>query len=118
VRAADRQVQEPVGIEQGPARFPEFREHGADRDFGGARAVGVAAHAVDDREEHRAVVDGDGDAILVLFAIAEKAQVRVLDLQGTLRHACSHVNSCWIYNTRAHSALSGACGGRRPGTRP
>ena len=66
--------------------------------------VGVAAHAVHDGQEYCVIVDGDGDAILVFLAIPEKAQVRVLDLQGTLRHACSHVNFGGIYNTSAHSA--------------
>ena len=35
-----------------------------------------------------AVADGDGDPVLVFLAIAEEAQIRVLDLQVTLRHAC------------------------------
>jgi hypothetical protein len=61
----------------------------------------MAAHAVHDGEKHRVVADRDRHTVLVFFAMPEEAQVRVLDLQGSLRHACSHVNSGAIYNTRA-----------------
>ena len=104
VCAADREVQEAFRVEQRPAGLPELCDHGADGDLGGAGAIGVATHAVYDREERRVVIERDGDPVLVFFAIAEEAQIRVLDLQGTLRHACSHVNFCRIYNTRARSA--------------
>ena len=67
-------------------------------DFGGARAIGVAAHAVDDREHHGAVGVRDGDTILVFFAMPDEAQVRVLDLQGSLRHARCHVELSAIYS--------------------
>jgi hypothetical protein len=87
VCTADREVQEPFGVEERPARFPELADHGAYRDLRRARAVGVAAHAVHDSEERRSIADRDGDPILVFFAIPEEAQIRVLDLQVSLRHA-------------------------------
>jgi hypothetical protein len=59
----------------------------------------MTTHAVDDSEERSPFADGDGDTILVLFAIPEKAQIRVLDLQGSLRHAGSHVKSSSAYIT-------------------
>ena len=85
VCAPDREVQEAVRIEQRAARLPEFAEQCADRDFGRARTVGVTAHAVDHGEKHGPVRVGDGDTILVFFAMPDQAQVRMLDLQGTLR---------------------------------
>ena len=85
VGAPDGEVQETVRIEQRTTGFPEFAQHRANRDFRRARAVGVPAHAVDHREQHRAVRVRDGDAILVFFAMPDEAQVRMLDLQGTLR---------------------------------
>jgi hypothetical protein len=47
----------------------------------------MTAHAVHDGEERRSIADGDGDPVLVFFAIPEEAQIRVLDLQVSLRHA-------------------------------
>jgi hypothetical protein len=47
----------------------------------------MAAHAVNDREQHRAFGVGDGDPVLVLVAMADEAEVGVLDLQASLRHA-------------------------------
>jgi hypothetical protein len=82
VRAADRQVQESVRVEQRSAGVPEFLDHRTNRDFRGARPVGVAAHAVDDDEKCGSVAHGDCHAILVFLAITKNAHVRVLDLQG------------------------------------
>ena len=101
VGAADGEMQESVRIEQRPAHVPELVEHRAHGHFGCACTIGVAAHAIHDREHHGAVGVRNGNSILVLFAMPDEAQVRVLDLQGSLRHACSHVNSGAIYNTRA-----------------
>ena len=84
----DRQVQESLGVEERTTRLPELADHGAYRHVGRPGAVGMAAHAVHDDEECRPVADGDGDSILVFFAIPEEAQIRVLDMQVSLRHAC------------------------------
>ena len=78
---------------QGPA-WRRLINHGPDMNQDSSRIHGIS----------RAVIERDGDPVLIFFAIAEKAQIRVLDLQGTLRHACSHVDFCSIYNTRARSA--------------
>ncbi len=104
VRAAHGEVQKSVGIEQRAARPAEFGQHRADGRLRGTRALGVPAHAVHHGDERRVVVGGDHHPVLVFFAIPEEAQLRVLDLQGTLRHACSHVNSIAFYSTRAGAA--------------
>jgi hypothetical protein len=80
-------MQETVRVEQRPADFPELVQHHANGHFCGARAIRMTAHAVDDRQHHGAVGVRNGDAILVFFAMPDEAQVRVLDLQGSLRHA-------------------------------
>jgi hypothetical protein len=47
----------------------------------------MTAHAIDDGEKRRAVSVRYGDSILVFFTIPEQAQIRVLEVQGRLRHA-------------------------------
>ena len=89
MRPAERHVQEAQRIEQRLRGMPERFEHGFLGDFGRAGAIGVPAHAVDDREQDCPVRVGDGDSILVFFAVADQAQVRMLDLQGTLRRPSS-----------------------------
>ena len=86
VGASNRQVQEPLRVEQGPAGFPEFVQHAADRHFGRLRTVGMTAHPVDNRKKNRPVAQCYGDAILVFVTIPQQAQVGVLDVQGSLRH--------------------------------
>ena len=58
-----------------------------------------AAWAAHDDEQRRPVADGDRDSILVFFAMPDEAQVCVLDLQGSLRHARCHVELTVIYST-------------------
>jgi len=48
----------------------------------------MPAHAVHDGKERGAVAYRDRDAVLVFFAIPEEAQIRVLDVQVSLQHAC------------------------------
>ena len=88
VRAADRKMQETFGIEYRAARVPEVADHRAYGRLGGTGAVRVPTHAVDDGKQRGAVADRDGDPVLVFFAIPEKAQIRVLDVQVSLQHAC------------------------------
>ena len=82
VGAADREVQESERIEQRLGLGAEQVEHHLAADFGGARAVGVAAHAVHDDEQRRAFARGDRGTILVVFAVAGQADLGALD-----RHA-------------------------------
>ena len=60
VRASERQVEEPERIEERLRGVPEGLEHDSLRDLRGARAVGVAAHAVDHHEQRRMLGDGGG----------------------------------------------------------
>ena len=48
-------MQKPERIENRMRRLPERLEQRRERGFGGARALGMAAHAVDDRQQHRIV---------------------------------------------------------------
>jgi hypothetical protein len=92
VRAAKRQVQQPIGVEQRPARRAELLSHRAHGRFGCPRAVGMATHAIYDRKQRIIAIGDDGDTVLVFFAIAEETQFSVLDLQRPLPHAGSQVD--------------------------
>ncbi len=81
-------MQESERVENRMRRLPERLEEARERGLGRARALGMAAHAVDDDEERRFVVGGDRDPVLVFFAVADEAQVRGLDLQGQLLVFC------------------------------
>ena len=85
VRAAQRQVQEAERIEQRLGRVPEGFEDHLLRDLGRARAIGVAAHAVDDDEQRGVLGDRGGDPVLVLLAASEQADIGVLDPQEGFR---------------------------------
>ena len=52
-----------------------------ERGFGGARALGVAAHAVDHDQEHGMIGGRHRDPVLIFFAVADEADIRGLDLQ-------------------------------------
>jgi hypothetical protein len=60
-----------------PKRFEQRRQ----RRFRGARTFGVAAHAVDDGEQHRMFVGRNPDAILIFFAVTNQAHIRGFELQ-------------------------------------
>ena len=81
VRAAERRCRKPSGSNSGCGVLPEARGQRGARGLGGAGAVGVAAHAVDRDHERRVLADGDGDAVLVVLAVADEAEVRGFDLQ-------------------------------------
>ena len=81
VRPAQRQVQESQRIEDRMRRLPERLEQRRERGLGGARAFGMAAHAVDHHQEHGLLGGRDGDPVLIFFAVADEAHVRGLDLQ-------------------------------------
>ncbi len=67
-----------------PERFEQRRESG----LGGARPLGVAAHAVDHHQEHRMIGGSDCNSVLILFAVADQADIRGLDLQCPLPGFC------------------------------
>ncbi len=68
-------------------RLPERLEQGRQRRFRGARAFGVAAHAVDHDQQHRMIGGRHRDPVLVFFAVADEADIRGLDLQCQLLKA-------------------------------
>ncbi len=82
VRAAEREVQEAERVEQGLRLGAERLEHHLAGGLGRARAPGVAAHAVHDHDERRAVGHRNGGPVLVVFAIAGQADFGEFD-----RHA-------------------------------
>jgi hypothetical protein len=66
-------MKKPFRVEQRPARLPEFTHHGAQGRLGGLRTVRVPAHSIDHCKKQGVIATGDGDAILVLFTIADEA---------------------------------------------
>ena len=56
------------------------------RHLRGARAVGMAAHAIDDHQQRRMLGDGRADPILVLLAPAEQADFGIFDPQEQSMH--------------------------------
>ncbi len=72
MRTAKGHVQEPQWIEEGLGRMPERFENGLLRDLGGARTIGVPAHAVDHNKQNRMLGDCRDDTILVFFARPEQ----------------------------------------------
>jgi hypothetical protein len=74
-------MQEPERIEYRVRRLPECLDQRRERRLGGARSLGVTAHAVDHREQNGVLARRHCDAILILLAMADQAHIRGLDLQ-------------------------------------
>ena len=81
--AAEGQVQESERVEQRLRQVVEHVQHDPAAGLRGARAVGVAAHAVHGDEQHRTIAGRDCGAILVVLAIAHQADVRELELHAS-----------------------------------
>ena len=79
VRARERQGQKPLRIEYRQRHLGEGFLERRDRHLGGARAMGVPAHAVDDDHEQRFAVRDEIDAILVFRPIARQSQLCIID---------------------------------------
>ena len=82
VRPAQRQMQEADRIEHRQRRLAEGIEQALERGVGGAAAIGMAAHAIDDHEQRGLIGRGDGDAVLVVFAVTDQTQICMLDPQA------------------------------------
>ena len=83
MRTAQRQVQESERVEQRLWQVVEHVQHDPASGLGGARTVGMAAHAIHRNQECRAVADRNRGAILVVLAIAHQADVRKLELHAS-----------------------------------
>ena len=77
-------MQESQRIENRMRRLPERFEQSRERGFRGARAFRMAAHAVDDHQQHRLIGGRHRDPVLIFFAVADEADIRGLDLQCPL----------------------------------
>ena len=77
-------MQEAQGIENRMGCLPEGFEHGRERGFRSARALRMAAHAVDHHQEHGLIRGRHRDSILIFLAVADQAHVRGFDLQCRL----------------------------------
>ena len=77
-------MQKSERIEYGMRRLPERLEQGRQCRFSGARSLGMAAHAVDDHQQHGVLRRRHGNPILIFFAMADEADIRGLDLQCLL----------------------------------
>ena len=81
MRAADRQVQKALRIEDRLWHFLERLSDRLARDLRGLRPVSVAAHAVDHHQQHRLGPVDDQHAILIFLAAANEAQFCAFKLQ-------------------------------------
>ena len=74
-------MQEAQRVKYRVGRLPEGFEQRGERRLGSTRALGMPAHAVDYHQQHGLFSGGNGDAILIFFAVSDQADVRGLDLQ-------------------------------------
>ena len=74
-------MQKAERIENRMRRLPERLEQRRERGLGGARTLGVPAHAVDHHQEHRLLGGRHRHSVLILLAMADEADIRGLDLQ-------------------------------------
>ena len=85
VSAADAEMQETERIEHGMRHALEGFDHDLLCDLRGARAFGMATHAID-REQQRGVLGHYRNGlVLVVFPGSEEADVGVIDVQGSVR---------------------------------
>ncbi len=79
---AQRQVQERQWIEQRLRQRGKARDQRLAGDLRGARAIGMATHAIEGADQCSARLGHDGNTILVLFAGADQADFGIFDLQN------------------------------------
>jgi len=76
-------MEEPERIENRMARLPEALEHRCQRRLRSLRAFGMAAHAVDHREQRCILGNCDRHSVLIVVAMAEQRDICILDLQDS-----------------------------------
>ncbi len=81
VSSAKRQMQKTQRIEDRMWRLPECLNERGERGLGGTSAFGMTTHAVDDGEQHGLLGSSHRNPVLILFAMADQAHIRGLDLQ-------------------------------------
>ena len=94
VRARERQGQKALRIEHRQRHLGERFLERRDRHLGGARAVGVAAHAVDDHHQQRFAVGYEIDAILVFGPIARQSQLCIINAHALVPSPSRQSTSC------------------------
>ncbi len=62
-------------------RLPKRLQQRRQSRFGGARPFSMPAHAVDDHHQHGMFGGRDRDSVLILFSVADEADIRGLYLQ-------------------------------------
>ena len=82
MRPRQHAVQETLRIEYRQRRGREHVLHDFERGLGGARTVGMAAHAVEYQQHCGVVGDDDRTAVLVVLPVTERGDLRVFDLHG------------------------------------
>jgi hypothetical protein len=82
VRPAQSHVEKSERIEQRERCLAERFEQALQCSVRSAAAVGVTAHAVDDDQQSGLLLRGDGDAVLVVFAVSDETQLCILDPQA------------------------------------
>ena len=92
----ERQMQKAERIENRMRCLPKRLEQRCESRFSGTRTLGVATHAVDDREQHRIVVARNRDAVLIFFAVPDEAHVRGFDLQLLLLRLLLNLGTIFV----------------------
>ena len=77
-------MQKTQWIEYRMRRLPEGLEQRCQRGLGGARTFRVAAHSIEDDQQHGMLGGRHRDSVLILFAVSDEADIRGLDLQRLL----------------------------------
>ena len=99
VRAPSVMCRKPRGSNSGCGVCQKASTITSLRHLGGARAVGMSAHAVDHQQECRVFGHRRSHAVLVLLATAEQADIGVLDPQEDSVHLLDLLK---LYITLAH----------------
>ncbi len=65
-------MQEADGIEHRQGRLLEGIDQALERRIGGAAAIGMAAHTINDHEQRSLIGGGDGHSVLVVLTITDQ----------------------------------------------
>src|SRR5512138_1597310 len=57
-------------------------EETLERRIRSAAAVRMTTHAIDDDQQHRFIIRGDGNSVLIVFPVSDQTQVSMLDPQA------------------------------------
>jgi hypothetical protein len=114
MRTTQRHVEKAQRIEERMRCVPERFQNGLLRDLCRAGALGVATHAIDDKQQSSVLSDCRDDPVLVFFASPYERDISVLDPQEGTRHL---IRLAALYITREQINVSRSRTFRVRGTR-